>query len=50
MRGRRRSSDNRRARRFYLSRGITQLVISVLVVLILILVVVALVLFVFRQL
>ncbi len=46
----RRSSDNRRARRFYLSRGITQLVISVLVVLILILVVVALVLFVFRQL
>ena len=44
------SSDNERARRFYLSRGITQLVISVLVVLILILVVVALVLFVFRQL
>ncbi len=48
--GRHSSGDNERARRFYLSRGITQLVISVLVVLILILVVVALVLFVLRQL
>jgi hypothetical protein len=48
--GRRSSSEDRRARRFYLSRGITQLVISVLIVLILILAVVALVLFVLRQL
>jgi len=46
----RRSSENRRSRYFYLSRGITQLVISVLIVLILILAVVALVLFVLGQL